>query len=270
MSIQTTYPFARSVGYAGALADSGPSRVKTVLALVALTAGLLVVRGATAEKGDLPGTPDVADADAIIATGASAATAQTIASGSFDGVIGADEMIPPRNLTLTLSNNANWDATVATVTGVNEDGEVIQEDFRIPDSGNVTLTGVKHFAKVTSVYIPAQAGTAGTFTLGTGSSLGPLTGRTVHGVALYDASREPEAYPVGYAVPVVERGSVYVVSETSYSDGDPVYVRFIAGVGETAGQFRATPDSNDCALLKGARFRRSGSAGVAVIDLNLS
>ena len=270
MSVQTSYPTTRSLGYAGQPADSGPIDVKSVIAAVAIAAGLLVLKGATPAKGYLPTTPDAADADAIIATGASALTAQTVSGASLDGVVGQSEMVPARNLTLTLSSHANWDATTATVTGYDENGEVIQENFLIPDAGAVTVTGVKHFAKVTSIYIPAQAGTSGTFTLGTGSSLGPITSRAIHGVALYEATREPEAFPAGYPVPCLRRGRVFVVSETSYSDNDPVYVRFIATGDEVAGQFRNSPDSNDCALVKGARFWRTGSAGVAAIDLNPS
>ena len=138
----------------------------------------------------------------------------------------------------------------------------------MPDAGNTTLTGNKFFSAVTEVYIPAQSGTGGAYTVGFGSKLGPITRRDFHGIAEYVASREPEAFPVNYAVPVIEEGPVYVTSETAYNDGDPVYVRLVAGVGETLGAFRATPDSTDCALLMGARFRRSGSAGVACIDLS--
>lgn len=267
--IQSTYPTTRSLGFAGALADNGPHDTKSVIAAVAIACGLLVIPGATRAKGYLPTTPDVADVDAIIATGASAATAQTLSGAGLDGVIGAAEMTPPRNVVLVLSSHANWDATTAVVAGLDEDGNVIQESLLIPDAGNVTVTGVKTFAKITSLYIPAQAGTAGTFTLGTGSLLGALNGRSVHGVAVYEATREPEAFPIGYPVPCARKGRVFVTSETSYSDGDPVYVRFIATGSEVAGEFRNAADSNDCALLKGARFWRTGSAGVAVIDLNL-
>lgn len=269
MSVQTTYPTTRSLGYAGALADSGPSDVKSVIAAVAIAAGLVVIKGATPAKGYLPTTPDVADVDAIIATGASAATAQTVSGAGLDGAVGAGNMTPPRNVVLVLNSHADWDATVATVTGVDADGNVQQEDLLIPNGGNVTVTGVKLFAKITSLYIPAQTGATGTFTLGTGSALGPLNGASVHGVALYDATREPEAYPAGYPVPCVRRGRVFVTSETSYSDGDPVFVRFIATGDEVAGQVRNAADSNDCVLLQGARFWRSGSAGVAAINLNL-
>ena len=269
MTIQTTYAFDRAIGYPGGIADSGPRDVKSVVAAVIIAAGLLVVQGATRAKGYLPTTPDVADVDAIIATGASTAGVQNVSGASLDGVVGQGEMAPARNLVLVLSSHANWDLSVATVTGVDSDGKVISEDFPIPDAGNVTVTGTKHFAKVTNLRIPAQSGTAGTYTLGTGSSLGPINGRFVHGVALYDASREPEAYPVNYVVPCVRKGRVFVTSETSYSDGDPVFVRFVATGDEVAGQFRNAADSTDCALLEGARFRGTGSAGVAIIDLDL-
>jgi len=269
MSVQTTYPTTRSLGYAGALADSGPSDVKSVIAAVAIAAGLVVITGATPANGYLPTAPDAADVDAFVTAGASAVTEQTLSGAGLDGVIGASMLTVPRNVVLVLSSHADFDATVATVTGIDNDGNVVQEDLRIPNGGNATVTGVQVFAKISSLYIPAQSGVGGTFTLGTGSKLGAINGQAVHGVALYDATREPEAYPAGYPVPCVRRGRVFVTSETSYSDGDPVFVRFIAAGAEVAGQVRNSPDSNDCVLLQGARFWRSGSAGVAAINLNL-
>lgn len=270
MSIQTTYPFSRAAGYAGALAEGGPHRVKSVRAEVAIPAGLIVARGENGVVGTLPGTPDAASATAIVATGgASAASSQTISGAALNGAVGGNELVPPRNLTITLSSNAHWLATTATVTGLDSEGQVIQEDFRIPASGAVTLTGSMHFARVTSIFVPAQGGTAGTFTVGTGSSLGSITGAQVHGVAVYDASREPGAWPINSSLPVCDRGPVFVNCETSYVDGQNVFVRFIATGNEVAGHVRATADANDCALLVGARFRGDGGAGLAVIDLNL-
>ena len=70
-------------------------------------------------------------------------------------------------------------------------------------------------------------------------------------------------------VEVIRKGRVAVTSETSYSDGQPVLVRFIATGGEVAGQVRSTVDANDCAPMTRARFVGSGSAGIAVIELNL-
>lgn len=267
MSVQTTYDYVSSGLIAGQLADNGHREVNSVIAEAAIAAGLVGIRGGTTRtEVRPPTTPDTADADGIIATIASAATAQTLSGASLDGAVGALEMFPPRNVTLTLSSHADWDATEAIVTGTDEDGRVIQETLLIPNGGNATVTGARHFRTITSLYIPAQSGTGGTATMGFGSSLGPID-HGVHGVAVYDASREPEAYPIDSVVPCLSKGRVAVTCETTYTDQSIVFVRFIAGAGETAGHVRATADSNDCAFLKRARFVGSGSAGVAVIDL---
>ena len=268
MTVQSTYPFSRAVGYPGGLADAGPHRRKTVIAAAVLTAGFLVMRGATPAKGYAVEARDAADADGIVASRATAATAASITGSGLDGAIGQESMTPPRNITITATSHADFDLTTWYVRGLDENGLPQEEAFVMPNGGNTTLVGNKFFSYVTEVYIPAQGGTGGSTTVGTGSKLGPITAAHVHGVSLYDASREPEAYPVGYAVPVVEDGPVYVTSETNYADGDPVYVRFVISGDEVIGAFRAEPDSNDCALLEGARFRRSGSAGVACIDLS--
>ena len=268
MTVQTTYPFDRSVGYPGQAADAGPHRRKTVIAAAVLTAGFLVMRGATPAKGYAVEARDAADADGIVASRATAATAASITGSGLDGAIGQESMTPPRNITITATSHADFDLTTWYVRGLDENGLPQEEAFVMPNGGNTTLVGNKFFSAVTEVYVPAQSGTSGAFTVGTGSKLGPLTKEFVHGIAEYTASREPEAFPVNYAVPVIEEGPVYVTSETDYSDGDEVYVRLVATGDEVLGAFRATPDSTDCALLLGARFRRSGSAGVACIDLS--
>lgn len=85
-------------------------------------------------------------------------------------------MNSPRIVTLALSSHADWDATVATVTGLDAAGDIFRENLLIPNGGNTTVTGVRHFASVTSRYIPAQSGTGGTATLGFGSLLDTLHG----------------------------------------------------------------------------------------------
>lgn len=105
-----------------------------------------------------------ADVDAIVATGGSTATLQTVTA--LDGVIGDDVMSPTRRLSMTFSSHANWDATTATITGTNSLGATITEDFVIPDGGNATVSGTKYFRSVVSISIPAQAGASGTFTVG--------------------------------------------------------------------------------------------------------
>lgn len=104
--------------------------------------------------------------DAIIATGATTGSTQTLLAGSFDGSIGAGSMTPTRRLTLTLSSSGDWLTTTAVVTGLDANGAVITENFAIPGEGGTTVTGSKYFAKVTQVVIPAQDGTGGAFVLG--------------------------------------------------------------------------------------------------------
>jgi hypothetical protein len=269
MSVQTTYGQNPARGYPGQFADSRPCDVRTSVAEVAIAAGIPAMAGATTRAECRPPyTPDTADVDAILATGgASAATAQTLAGSALDGVVGVGELVPPRPITLVLSSHANWDLSTAFITGLDEDGSVIVEPVVIPDAGNATVQTQRAFRKVTSIYIPPQAGASGTFTAGFAAGIGGLD-HLVHGVALYDASREPEAYPIDYAVPCVRRGRVFVTSETSYVDGDPVFVRMVATGNEVAGHVRNVIDSTDCGVLRRARFVGTGSAGVAVIDLN--
>lgn len=269
-AVQTSYSSAPAIGYPGQIADSGDHDIKSVIVETATSAGLVVLTGAsTRAEGRPPAAPDAADADGFITNIASAATAQTLSGASLNGAIGAAAMLPPRNVVLVLSNHADWDLTTAVVTGEDEEGRVVQEALVIPNGGNATVTGVQHFRKITSLYIPAQSGTGGTATMGTGSSLGPIGHIDVHGVAVYDASREPEAYAADDVMPCLRRGRIYVTSESSYSDQDPVYVRFVATGDEVRGQVRNAHDSTDCALLKNARYRNTGSAGVAMIELNL-
>ena len=109
-----------------------------------------------------------ADDDAIIASGVSSSTsAQDILPVSYNGVMG-DTPSPARNVTLTLNNHADWDATTATVYGTDANGRAISEDFAIPNSGNTTLTGAKVFASITKIHIPAQSGSGGTLKVGVG------------------------------------------------------------------------------------------------------
>lgn len=108
-----------------------------------------------------------ADADAILATGgASSASLQTISGTALNGVVGRNVMSPARRITLVLGNSTDWDATNATVTGTDDAGDVLTETFAIPNNGNATVTGAKHFRTITSIAIPAQTGTGGTFTAG--------------------------------------------------------------------------------------------------------
>lgn len=149
----------------------------------------------------------LADVDAILATGgASSASPQTLSGASLDGVLGYRALSPSRRLTLVLSNHADWDATTATITGKDANGDTITEDLTIPNGGNATLTTTKLFARVTSVTIPAQSGTGGTFTVGVAA---PMT-------ASDDTTHVTLTAPAGLIVGVeVTAGDLLVEDRTS-------------------------------------------------------
>lgn len=106
------------------------------------------------------------DVDAIVATGASTADTQTLTGASLDGATGNAVMAVPRYITLTFSSHADWDATTATLTGLDGNGNAQSESIAIPNGGNATATSTKRYLRVTSLAIPAQSGTGGTFTAG--------------------------------------------------------------------------------------------------------
>jgi hypothetical protein len=108
----------------------------------------------------------LADVDAIVATGASSASEQELSGSQLDGVTGYASMSIPRKITFTFSSHANWDATTATLAGIDGNGLAQSESIAIPDGGNTTVTSTKKYLQVTSITIPAQSGTSGTFTVG--------------------------------------------------------------------------------------------------------
>lgn len=111
------------------------------------------------------------DADAIIATIGSTAGVQTLSGAALNGVVGGAEISPPRNLTFTINGHADWDASTGIVTGLDANGRVQTENVAIPNglgAGAQVVTLSKIWSQITSFYIPAQSGTGGTATLGTG------------------------------------------------------------------------------------------------------
>lgn len=270
MAVQTTYSVTRDLAVAGMSAESQGAEDQSVIVESAIAAGLLVVHGSTTRTEGAPPSAPTAAPTAILATGgASSASPQTLVTTSLNGAIGQGIILPARNITLVLSSSTDWDATTAVITGENEDGEIITESLSIPNNGNATVTGTIPFAKVTSVYIPAQTGTGGTFTVGTGVILGSVDA-FVHGVSLYDASREPGVWAVDSVMPVRRKGVVWVYAEGAVNPSLPVYARFVAGEGETLGRFRGSPDSTDCGRVRNARWLDITSGeGFARLAINL-
>jgi hypothetical protein len=108
----------------------------------------------------------LADVDAILSGGASSASSQTLSGASLNGATGYRTMATARHITLVLSSHVDWDATTATLTGKDIDGNTITESLTIPNGGAVTVTSVKRYRSVTSLVIPVQSGAGGTFTVG--------------------------------------------------------------------------------------------------------
>lgn len=109
------------------------------------------------------------DADAILATGASATGIQSVTT--FDGVIGGAVMSPARRLSVTLSSSTDWDASNITIYGTDESGAAINEVFAVPNNGAATVNGASYFRTVTTIVVSAQTGTGGTFTVGVRASV---------------------------------------------------------------------------------------------------
>lgn len=269
MPVQTAVTTTAQAAVAGQVDTSfSPLDIISRVSAAALTPGLLACfTAALSTIRHL--APDAADVDAFIATLASTAGVQTISGAGLDGAIGAAQMRQARNVTLTLSSHADWDATTAVVYGLDENGAPCSEELAIPNGGNATVSGLTLFRSVSSLVIPAQAGTGGTATLGFGSVLGPIDGSAA-GVVPFETSRSSLTFASGEVSPAVRKGRVSVTTEEAVSEGRDVYVRMVATGDEVVGAFRDTPDANDCAMLRSARWASTNSAaGLALLDINL-
>jgi hypothetical protein len=133
------------------------------------------------------------DVDAIVATLASSTSAQTLTGATLDGATGDDVMSTPRFITFTFSSHADWDATSATLAGIDGNGNSISETIAIPNGGAQTVTSTKRYLRVTSITIPIQAGTGGTATVGVRA---PVTADGTSGtkVACTSAAGELHSY----------------------------------------------------------------------------
>lgn len=283
MGVQTTgYTSAPAKAYPGLLADDGPHDIGSVSvdAATAVPPGVLVMRTSGGDyAGDVPPAAVVADVDAIKTNIASSLALQSLATGDFNGVIGAGRISPPAKIQLVLNNNANWDATVATLSGLDENGIPVSESLTIPDTGNTTLTSTRFYSRVTGLAIPAQSGVGGSATLGTSASV-TLDGGDVLGVSLREhharavpSETDNELWDDGAEMPVLRHGRVYVKMENAFRAGECPLVRTTAGVGEQRGAFRGTGDSDsgDAIPFRRARCLNSGAANeYAVLDVRLT
>jgi hypothetical protein len=261
------------------LADNGVNDITSKIATDAIRNGLLCQFDAASPNVGGAYSPGKAklvaqllvDAVAILATGgASAATAQTITSFNGVGVGGGGaKMSPARRVTMALSNNANWSSSTAILSGYDAHGAPIRELLVIPASGNVTLTSKAFFQYVTELYIPAQGGAAGTYTLGVTADDGVFTRRD-SGILIYNPAHEPydsnDAVTAGDVCAVLLKGRIWVPCEGTVAEGDSVFVRAATVSTDIRGQFRSGAAAN-FSPLSGAVWRSSNVSSLAILEL---
>lgn len=212
----------------------------------------------------------VASTTAVMSsTQASAAVGQLFGGAQFDGTLGLVTTFPAKRVTVTFNNHGDWDATNAVIEGEDERGAPVSDTIAIPNGGNATVTGVRQFSRVTSIWIPAQTGTNGTFTIGyAGNTIDvPQWGTLFEhdGVAVYDPAIEqaatPAGYPINYMASCLIEGEIDMTSEVATIEGAQVYVRLISAGAEVRGQVRMDDDGGDAVPVAGMFFGEARAAG---------
>lgn len=123
--------------------------------------------------------PAAADANSGAATIIAEVDANTI-SGYTTAAGGALTIAAqpdyPRNMILWITDaNSTVTGGTVTVTGQDQNGDPIEEDFTIPGTGSGSVTGTKAFSYVRGALIKSVTGTAGAgdkVALGTGAAFG--------------------------------------------------------------------------------------------------
>lgn len=252
--------------------DASPPASQPALTSAAIPAGVLVVRSpdATGQRpiGQVP-LGVALDVDAIVETTASPAVPTTFSGAQLDGEIGGASIAVSAPVQLVLDSNTDWDATTAVLTAVDGEGLIVTEDLAIPDGGNTTLTTTTSYSRVISLFIPAQTGTNGNWTLGYAASnaVGPAS---ILGVARRDSTGQgPLDSDQGETVACALRfGRVGVDTEDQVTDGAQAFVRIVATGAEQIGAWRSDADGGDAVVVPGARFYRAISASLAILEID--
>jgi hypothetical protein len=247
MSVQTSYSEFPLTARKGQLYDNGQAQahdVESARATAAAVPGSLVLlAGPTAgELEAADATPLAAltvDVDAIAETVASAGTAQELTDVELDGVVGPDLMNPARQITFIPNGHADWDPSTVIIRGIDAMGNKIMDTALIATS--TTGTTSLFFARVDSVYIPAQTGAGGAATIGVAANTGVYNPDTV-GILIRDSSREPlstsDAVAADDRVDVLKSGKIFVeVEDTVPSKGAPAFLRVLESGSDLRGQW---------------------------------
>lgn len=103
---------------------------------------------------------------AVLAATPGSSAAQTVSAGITNPDVA-------RALSVTVGGTASGvQSGSVIVSGFNTEGKPITESFAVAAGFTGTINGVKAFARVSSVFIPAQVGATATFAVGTRNVLG--------------------------------------------------------------------------------------------------
>lgn len=201
-----------------------------------------------------------ADADALVASG-------VVANDQGDDLEVDVKLQIARNVTVTFAaaSQANIAATDATIKGF-LNGVPVSETFTLTANNAAASNhvGTQLFDEVTTIEFAAQDGDV-TAEVGLGTLLGDAD---VYGLAVLSSHRVDTDYAQHEQVPALRKGEMYVECEDACTEGEQVYVRVVAGAGESLGAVRATPDGSasapDAARAKGWKFAEDGAAGALV------
>jgi hypothetical protein len=157
--------------------------------------------------------PAVADVDAIKTSIATAATDRTFATTDLNGAVGEDEMIPPRNPTVTSTTHAHVTAVDVEFRGRVRDahGALVERTVVIPatNGGGATDAGTEALSYVDEIFVPAMGGASGALEFGFGAAIG-LTAKVKSRAGLIAAIRQ------------IAAGSVVTTGTITNPTGAPV------------------------------------------------
>ena len=259
----------------GAIAQGPwPQDIDSYMADGALAAGNLVTLGTdpetqVSELAALPAADD--DAIATAAVIASAAAAQTINAGTFDGVIGRDRIGPARAITMTFDASGDWmpaaGELLIDIYGIDANGAEIKDQLAKAAAGAETLTTALAFAAVRRIDIGAGSGAAGTATVGVSNAIVEYGRLFAPGLACYEAMKEPNTDAREFAdedeVSVLTRGRIYSQTEHAVTVGDDVYVRVAAAGTDLRGQLTGQDGADTPATYARVVNMRWASSGIA-------
>lgn len=133
-------------------------------------------------------------------------------------------------------------------------------------------------SKLASVVIPmgrivARQGTDTHDQCSLADATGEVTGQA-WGVSILDVAREQSGageFPVGWSVPILRRGYIWLLAETDMTQGLVPFVRFASGAGGTAlGKIRKDADTATAVALPGLRCETTiAAAGLVLVSVNL-